>query len=83
MRGPVDWGFFQGAKHEEVRVHGVVHTTSPELAVQLATAGVGILRTSEWTVRDELRRGRLVGVMPTWRCHRVPKGGVPVYVMYT
>jgi DNA-binding transcriptional LysR family regulator len=82
MEGPVEWRFFHDGRREDVVVDGVVHTTSPTLATKLAAAGVGVLRTTEWTVRDELRRGQLAPVMPAWSCHRLPTGGTPVHVIY-
>jgi hypothetical protein len=47
-----------------------------------SVAHLGLLRTTEWMIRDELARGELVEVLPTWRCQRTPSGGVPVFVMY-
>jgi DNA-binding transcriptional LysR family regulator len=76
------WRFFQSNAQEDVEVEGGVHTTSPTLAAQLAVAGLGILRTPEWTVRDELRRGDLVTVMRGWACHRHATGGVQIYAVY-
>lgn len=80
--GPVDWTFYRGGKTERVSVEGVVQTTSPTFAVQLATAAMGVARTTEWLVRDELRRGTLVEVMPSWSSNHPQRGGIPVYVMY-
>ena len=48
----------------------------------LALAGQGMLRTTEWVVRDELKKGLLVPVMPRWSCDHPQHGGVPVFVMY-
>ena len=77
-----EWVFHRQGQRERVTVNGVVHTTSPTLASRLAVAGVGLLRTTEWIIRDELAKGQLVEVMPLWRCQRAPLSGVPVYVMY-
>lgn len=80
--GTLDWTFHKGARHERVSLDAVLHTTSPTLAVQLAATGYGFVRTTEWLVRDELRRGALVEVMRPWSCDHPKHGGVPVYVMY-
>lgn len=80
--GPTDWTFYRGARKERVGVEGVVETSSPTLAAQLAVAGLGLARTTEWMVRGELRDGALVEVMRPWSCDRPQNGGVPIYVMY-
>ncbi len=80
--GPVDWTFYRGRRTERVTIEGIVQTTSPTLALQLALSGLGVARTTEWLVRDELRRGSLVEIMQPWSCDHPQRGGVPVYVMY-
>lgn len=55
----------------------MIQSSSPTLAVQLAAAGVGLVRTAEWLVREELARGTLVPVLPSWSV-----GAAPLYVMY-
>lgn len=78
----VDWSFYRGRRREQVSVEGGVQTSSPTLGVQLAATGMGLVRVTEWLVRDELRRGTLAHVMPSWSCDHPQRGGVPVYVMY-
>jgi DNA-binding transcriptional LysR family regulator len=83
--GPVEWGFYHRrarTRSERLEVEGVVHTTSPRLAAQLACAGQGILRVNEWVIRDQLARGELVEILRDWSCYRLGAGGVPVYVLY-
>ena len=83
--GPVEWGFYHRSarnRSERLEVEGVVHTTSPLLAAQLAVAGEGILRVNEWVIRDELERGTLVEILRDWSCARLSDGGLPVYVVY-
>lgn len=75
--GSADWTFLRGQKRVRVTVPSMIQSTSPTLALQLAVAGVGVVRTAEWLVRDELRRGDLVPVLPSWSA-----GFVPLYVMY-
>lgn len=81
VAGPVEWPFYRRGRVESVAIDGVVHTTSPPFAAQAALAGIGILRTTEWVVRDELKKGKLVEVMSGWSCEP-PEGGVPVWVVY-
>lgn len=83
--GPVEWGFYHRrarTRSERLEIEGVVHTTSPLLAAQLACAGQGILRVNEWVIRDQLARGELVEILRDWSCYRLGEGGLPVYVVY-
>lgn len=83
LGGTHEWTFHRrGARPRRVAIDGVVHTTSPALAVQLAAAGLGLLRIVEWVIRPELRRGELVPVMTDWTCDDPIDGGMPVYVVY-
>ncbi|HEX3477721.1 MAG TPA: LysR substrate-binding domain-containing protein [Kofleriaceae bacterium] len=83
--GPVGWSFYhrrERTRSERLEVEGVVHTTSPMLAAQLACAGQGILRVNEWVIRDQLARGELVEILRDWSCYRLGDGGLPLYVVY-
>jgi DNA-binding transcriptional LysR family regulator len=83
--GPMEWSFYHRrarTRSERLEIEGVVHTTSPLLAAQLACAGQGILRVNEWVIRDELARGELVEILRDWSCYRLAEGGLPVYVVY-
>lgn len=83
----VEWAFYKKGEKVRLQVEGAVQTTSPSLAAQLAAQGLGILRTTEWVIRDELTRGDLVEVMSDWRCdaptERPEEMGVPVWVVYS
>lgn len=83
LAGTNEWSFHRrGARPRRVAVEGVIHTTSPTLAAQLATADLGLLRIVDWVIRDELRRGALVEVMTDWSCDDPAIGGVPVYAVF-
>jgi len=82
VAGPVEWTFYRNQERVSVGVEGVVQTTSPTLAAQLCRADLGLLRVTEWVIREELRVGQLVEVMPAWACDNPLHGGIPVYVMY-
>jgi DNA-binding transcriptional LysR family regulator len=75
--GPNEWFLRRAQRKVRVPIDGVIQTTSPVLAVQMALNGQGLIRTTEWNVRAELERGSLVPVLPHWSL-----GAVPVYVMY-
>jgi DNA-binding transcriptional LysR family regulator len=84
--GPIDWKFFHRRtkqRSEEVRIDGVVTTTSPTLATTLACNGVGVLRIIEWMVQDQLASGALVETMTDWSCNRHSTGGAPAYILYS
>jgi DNA-binding transcriptional LysR family regulator len=80
--GPVEWGFKRASGTERVVVDAVLHTTSPALAAQLARAGLGLLRVTEWVVRGELERGELVVLLRDWEPEDPEAGGLPVWVLY-
>jgi DNA-binding transcriptional LysR family regulator len=83
LGGTHEWQFHRrGARPRRIAIEGVVHTTSVTLGAQLAVAGIGIVRIIEWVIRDELRRGELVEVMPDWSCDDPALGGVPVYAVF-
>jgi len=84
VAGPVEWGFFRkrDGVPERVPVAGQIVTSSPALAVQLAVRGLGVLRTIEWVMREELRTGALVEVMEDYACDAPDVGGVPTWVVY-
>jgi DNA-binding transcriptional LysR family regulator len=81
--GTHEWSFHRrGAKPRRIAVDGIVYTTSPTMAAQLAVSGLGILRVVDWMIRDELARGTLVEVLPGWSCDDPADGGMPVHVVY-
>lgn len=83
LPGTHEWSFHRrGARPRRIAIEGVVHTTSPSLAAQLATAGLGLVRIVDWVIREELRRGVLVEVMPDWSCDDPALGGLPVYAVF-
>lgn len=78
-----EWSFHRrGARPKRISVDGIIHTTSPTLAQQLAVSGLGIARLIEWVIREDLRRGDLVEVMTDYTCDDPHDGGVPVWVVY-
>lgn len=82
--GPVEWDLWPtgGGPPTRVSVEGRVRSASPGFAAALAVGGQGILRTTEWVVRDALRTGELVEVLPGWSCLPPDHAGVPVWVIH-
>lgn len=58
-----DWRFGRGDDGRIVRVSARLATTSSELPVSWAVAGLGLTQKSHWEVRDHLDEGRLVTVL--------------------
>jgi DNA-binding transcriptional LysR family regulator len=58
------WYFQQDGKPVAIRVRGYMHCNDGEVLTQWALAGQGIAWRSEWEVNDEIRRGRLVNLLP-------------------
>lgn len=75
--GTSEWTLSRGAKRVVLSMPSMIQSSSPTLAIQLAEAGVGLVRTAAWLVREELRRGSLVPVLTAWST-----GALPIYVMY-
>ncbi|HEU0036013.1 MAG TPA: LysR family transcriptional regulator [Kofleriaceae bacterium] len=85
VAGPVEWALYRARgrrRVERVEIDGIVHTTSPTLAAQLAQSGAGIMRAIEWVIREPLRRGELVEIMRDWTFDDPIDGGVPVWAVY-
>jgi DNA-binding transcriptional LysR family regulator len=82
--GSVEWDLWPsgGGPPTRVTVEGRVRSASPGFAAALAVGGQGVLRTTEWVVRDALRAGELVEVLPGWSCLPPEHPGVPVWVVH-
>lgn len=55
-----------------VRIAARLSCTSPALARQLAIDGLGIIAAASVEIREELREGLLIPVLPTWRLPERP-----------
>jgi DNA-binding transcriptional LysR family regulator len=64
--GPTEWPFVVGGKRTSVVIQPRLRTTSFELAVRAAVAGLGIVLTPEHFALEHLRRRRLVPVLARW-----------------
>ena len=66
---------------EEIRVNSIVQANSGEVLRQAAIAGLGIAMLSDWLVRDDLRKGRLVRVLEQYDVNPGPMD-VALYALY-
>jgi DNA-binding transcriptional LysR family regulator len=82
--GAVEWPFAKRGVRTRVSIEGAVQTTSPTLAARLAVAGLGITRATEWVIREDLQRGRLVPLLADWASDdpNDHADGLPVFVLY-
>lgn len=78
LRHPNIWSF-QNHHGETIQVHleSQVLTNNSTLQIDLAVAGQGIFRIPRFTLKDELKTGKLVEVFADW-----PKALVGIYMVY-
>jgi DNA-binding transcriptional LysR family regulator len=69
---PTAWRF--ECRQQEIAVELEAHFTATENegAVAAATAGLGVISTSEWACRRELTQGALVRLLPDWKLAAIP-----------
>jgi LysR family transcriptional regulator, regulator for bpeEF and oprC len=65
-REGTNWRLSKGGKVEEIRLRGRVSVGDPVIHRQLCTDGVGIAILPDWLVRDDVRRKRLIRILPEW-----------------
>jgi DNA-binding transcriptional LysR family regulator len=67
-REVVTWKYIDDAdEQQELRIHGVLSANNGEMLRLAAIGGMGVALLSEATVRDDLRDGALVRVLPQHR----------------
>ena len=67
-----DWEFRLGDEHVELKPEGRCYVNEIEVAVSLAEAGLGVLYCARTLCYQGLESGRLVQVLPQWRCPQRP-----------
>lgn len=77
-----EWPFYRGTERAVVHAEPVVQSSGPNLAAQLAVAGMGIVRLPRWVVRAELASGALLSVLAQWSCDDPRRGGVPLWIVF-
>lgn len=66
------WRFAQKGQWTDVRVNGNRSVDDASLAREWAVAGHGITLKSSLDVRDDIRQGRLVRLLPAWETEAYP-----------
>ena len=72
------WQFEEAGELRPQPVHGAFRASQGSMLRQLALSGVGIANLMTYQVRDDLRAGRLVELLPRFR----PTQGIPLYAVY-
>lgn len=67
--GQYEWPFSNGKTHVNVQVQGNVVIDDLNLIKSLAIAGNGIALLPTYICESEMKRGRLVPVLPEWKSH--------------
>lgn len=76
------WSFRRGASLVSQPVRARVESDNYAVLLELARQSLGILRVSENLVAEDLRAGRLVHVLPAYRCV-YPNGELPgLWILY-
>jgi DNA-binding transcriptional LysR family regulator len=60
------WRLEGASGPQSVRLHGPLRTNSSEVVREALISGLGIALRSTWDVGPELKKGRLVRVLPEW-----------------
>jgi DNA-binding transcriptional LysR family regulator len=76
------WHFARGKSIESIPVHWHVRTEGTLLSHVMALEGVGIARLTRRTVDEDLRKGRLVQVLPRHRCVLPDGSGLAAWVAF-
>lgn len=61
------WHFWSGKSVGSVRVAGPLAANSSDILSEAAANAMGITLLASWAVRDDLRSGKLVEILPQWR----------------
>ncbi|WP_332847713.1 LysR family transcriptional regulator [Massilia sp. S19_KUP03_FR1] len=61
------WTFSKGKTRRSMRVASSLSCNDGDVIRQWACEGQGVILRSEWDVADDLRSGRLIRLLPTWK----------------
>lgn len=61
------WNFTKGKARRSIRVPSTLSCNDGDVIRLWACAGRGVILRSEWDVADDLRSGRLVRLLPSWK----------------
>ena len=71
------WSLHKEGKVQEVRLRGRVSVGDPMIHHQLCRDGAGVAIIPEWEVREDVKKKRLVRVLPDWK-----PSPLELYVLY-
>jgi DNA-binding transcriptional LysR family regulator len=74
------WPFQRGSEQVQVSVRGWLTASNPhrDTYIDALLAGLGIARTTDWTMSEWVRQGRLVRLLSDWESTEAP----PLAVLY-
>lgn len=64
------------------RLQSWLTCSSPMMVVHAIQAGLGIGRSAEWLVKNQLLQGRMVEILKDWSCEDPTQGGLPMYLVF-
>lgn len=64
---PYDWKFFSGSKSVTVRVSGSIQSNNGQFLTSFLHAGVGIAFLPDFAVGEDIRAGRLKGILENYQ----------------
>jgi len=79
---PVNWFFRHGDRTVGIAVRSPIEANNHNILLEFARYGLGIARLGRNTVREDLKAGRLVQLLPDYACV-YPSGELPnVWILY-
>ena len=80
-----EWQFWShkgpGTTHTH-RLQSWLTCSSPMMVVHAIQAGLGIGRSAEWLVKNQLAQGRIVEILKDWSCEDPTQGGLPMHLVF-
>lgn len=80
-----EWQFWLHEDHDTSYTHRLqswLTCSSPMMVVHAIQAGLGIGRSAEWLVKNQLLQGRMVEILKDWSCEDPTQGGLPMYLVF-
>lgn len=64
---PTAWRYLQGDQVHELKINGTLHSNNGEVLRRAALSGLGLALLADWSVREDLKAGRLERLLPQYR----------------
>jgi DNA-binding transcriptional LysR family regulator len=80
-----EWQFWPHLPHETPHTHRLqswLTCSSPMMVVHAIQAGLGVGRSAQWLVKNQLAQGSLVEILGDWACEDPSQGGLPMYLVF-